>query len=85
MLSLKPHEYRINKDTGQATLTRLNPYVRLKFLEGDTPPIFIQGGVFMFEDGREIARDKLPDWAKAEVAKLSPQALKEVGLVNGKG
>jgi hypothetical protein len=84
-LSLKPHEYRRSKDNpGLATLTKLNPYIRLKTLGGDDPPIYIQRGVFMYEDGEEIPRAKLPPWAVEEVKKLTPKAKKEVGLGDDK-
>lgn len=82
-LSLKPHEYRRDSN-GNAILTKLNPYIRIRQLGGDEPPIFIQGGQFMYEDSTVIPKDKLPSWAVEELAKLTPKAKKEVGLGNDK-
>ena len=84
MLSLKPHEYRKQPDSSSAVLTRLNPYIRLRQLGGDEPPIFIQGGLFFYEGGQEIPKAKLPAWVLEELKKLTPKARKEVGLGDDK-
>lgn len=79
--TLKPHEYRRNPDTGVASLTRLNPYVRLRRMDvPDAYPVYVQGGAFYSEDGKEIAKTDLPKWLPEELAKLSPKARKEVGI-----
>ena len=83
-LSLKPHEYRRDPNSGVAVLTKLNPYIRIRSIGGDEPPIFIQGGQFMYEDSTVIPKDKLPAWAVEELAKITPKAKKEVGLGNDK-
>jgi hypothetical protein len=55
-----------------------NPnYVRLS---NGTFPLFLQDGAIYSEDGREVDEDDLPDWFEEELAKLSPEAKKAVGL-----
>lgn len=83
MLTLRVHDYQTRKGGQSAVLTHLRPYVRLRVrLEEDVdePPIFIQGGHYYTEDGKEIAKDKLPKWVEGEVAKLSAGCKKDIGL-----
>jgi hypothetical protein len=67
-----------------ASLVQCDPYIRLKQLGGDEPPIFIQHGQFYYEDSTVVDKAKLPEWAKEQVAVLTPAARKEVGLGNDK-
>ena len=76
--TLKPHEYV--KKRGGSALLKVNPYIRIRAGE-DTPPIFIQGGVYYYEDGEKIDVKDLPDGIKDAVAKLSDKAKKDCGLI----
>lgn len=78
--TLKPHEVR--KIKGREVLVA-RPYIRLRKANEDgeaLPTVFIQNGNFYFEDGTVIEEKDLPTWVKPEIAKISPQAKKEVGL-----
>ena len=69
------HETAKDPNTGMDRITGQNPYLRLK--QGEAPPIFIQRGQAMDENGN-IIRD-LPDWFHEELAKVSPKMLAECG------
>lgn len=74
-LSLKVHHHERVPGTQESRLTRLTPYLRLSHKED--PPVYIQGGAVYSEGGPAL--ETLPDWFHAELAKLSPAALQEVG------
>ena len=76
--TLKPHEYV--KKRGGSALLKVNPYVRIRAGEDNTP-IFIQGGVYYYEDGEKIDPKDVPDEVKAVVSKLSDKAKKDCGLI----
>lgn len=75
-LSLRTHEYKTVK--GRAILTGVKPYVRLSAFDG--PPVYVQGGHFFAEGGKQIQEDQLPEWIWDEIEKMSEQARQEVGL-----
>jgi hypothetical protein len=75
--TLKPHEY-VKKRGG--SFLKVNPYVRFRAGD-DTPPIFIQGGNYYYEDGEKIEPKDVPESIKAQVNKLTDQAKKECGLI----
>jgi len=88
-LTLKPHEYSRDPDTGAIRLTSVRPYVRLsrrvtdkEHQEGieSAALIFIQGGSFYTADGEQTEESDLPEWAKEEMKKLTPRARREAGL-----
>jgi hypothetical protein len=83
MLNLKVHEYNRIRDGSRAILTKVNPYICLSKAnpEGGSTRVFIQGGKFYHEGGKEYRTSELPSWLNEEIAKLTPQARKEIGLV----
>jgi hypothetical protein len=76
--TLKPHEYERRR--GGSVVAKARPYIRLKSGE-DSPPIFIQNGVYYYEDGTQIDKKDLPEWVEKEVSKISEKAKKECGLL----
>lgn len=74
-LSLKVQHHERVPGTQESRLTRTTPYLRIS--HGQDAPIYIQGGVAYGEGGPAI--ETLPDWFHAELAKMSPAALAEVG------
>jgi hypothetical protein len=54
------------------------PHIRIK--RDDYPPIFIQNGQIMAENGVVYRKDQLPDWWDEELAKLTPYMRVEAGL-----
>jgi hypothetical protein len=77
--SLRTHVPKRGK-TGEAVIARVSPYVRLR--KADEATIFIQGGSFYYdkEGGEAIKVIDLPEWVGDELAKMTPQARREVGL-----
>jgi hypothetical protein len=77
-LSLKTHDVTVNKATGEATGTRVTPYIRL--CQGDGPPIFLQNGGYFYEGGEEVPKDKHPDWLEELQEACSRESLKACGF-----
>ena len=77
-LNLNPHKF-VNRN-GQSELQSVDYYIRLS--QGHQA-VFIQRGRFYSEGGPELTKDQLPDWLNADIAKLSPQAKKDCGLIKG--
>jgi hypothetical protein len=86
MLNLNVHEFSKPADGSRPTLTRVTPYICLSrgLPEGGSTRVFIQGGAFYHEGGKEYKRHELPPWLNEELARLTPTALREVGLVDWK-
>jgi len=76
-LSLQTHIVKKN-DNGEPVVVRSSPYIRLN-AEGESP-IYIQNGGFYFAGGQSVKFADLPDWAGDEIAKMTPEAKREVGL-----
>lgn len=82
-LDLRVHHYKRINDGSQAVLTQLKPYIALckaNDEEGGSTRVFVQNGQFFHEGGAEYKKTELPSWLSTELAKLSPDARKEVGL-----
>lgn len=75
--SLKTHLKKTSK-SGDTVLVRQQPYARLNCGEG--PPVFVQHGQPYAEGGEHLTEGKLPDWYWDELAKMTPEARREVGL-----
>lgn len=84
-LNLNPHVW----DSSQKRIVKVDPYIRLSYGESyknaankecfrKFPPIFLQKGRYYSQDGKEIA--SIPQWARDEVAKISPEALTNAGF-----
>jgi hypothetical protein len=69
------HETAKDPNTGMDRIVAENPYLRIK--QGEYPPLYIQRGQAYDESGNTFK--PLPDWAKEEIAKASPEALAKVG------
>lgn len=89
MLNLKPHKVERDNATRTDKVVSVNPYIRIssatqyensagKICYRKTPAIFLQGGRYYTEDGATVKQ--LPEWAAAEVAKISPSAMQEAGF-----
>lgn len=78
----KVHVYKKVNDGGQAVLVRSSPALRLSHRAEGEPQIniFIQEGEFYTEDGKVLPVERRPKWLGEELAKLTPEAKKEVGL-----
>ncbi len=94
MLNLKPHKVVQDNATRTDKVVSVNPYIRIssatqyensagKICYRKTPAIFLQGGRYYTEDGATVKQ--LPEWAAAEVAKISPSAMREAGFYEGNG
>lgn len=84
MLNLKPHEYRKLPNSELHGLVRINPYLRLSVREenGNQAVVYIQEGEFFDAAGKPLPTDDdVPDWVWDELAKVSVEAKKSVGLV----
>jgi len=77
-LNLSPHNFSVNPETNQPVLTRIQAYVRVR--EGDSPPLFLQGGQVYSEGGPLIPAEDWPDWLEGHIKRLSPLALEECGF-----
>lgn len=76
--SLQTHIEKASKG-GDSVIVRSQPYARLN--RQDESPIYIQNGCFYFAGGEgPIKLSDLPDWAGDELAKMTPEARREVGL-----
>lgn len=89
MLNLKPHKTVKDSSTGRTKVTGVTPYLALGYAEpyqnnkGHTlyrsrQTVYLQAGKAYGAGGKEIK--ELPDWVKAEMGKLSEQALSDVGF-----
>ena len=89
MLNLKPHKTAKDSSTGRTKVTGVTPYLALGYAEpyqnnkGHTlyrsrQTVYLQAGKAYGAGGKEIK--ELPDWVKAEMGKLSEQALLDVGF-----
>ncbi len=65
-------------DQDGKTSYQVRPYIRIKM--GDHPAVNIQSGCFYGDGGVELSRDDLPGVFWDEVAKLTKEARKSVGL-----
>ena len=63
---------------GEQVITRTTPYVKVKSAEGG--PLFLKSGHAMDENGVIIS--PLPDWVKAEVRRMSPKAIDDIGFTS---
>lgn len=83
MLNLKVHEFgKITLPNGdtRTALTRYSPYVGLSQAGDDGQShetVFFQAGQFFDQSGKPLPNP--PEWAKIQLAKMSPAALKDVG------
>lgn len=80
-LDLKPHKFEMRK--GEPIHVKTVPYVRLcaRTEDGMTQEVYIQGGQFFSgENTPPIKKADLPEWVAAEVARISPEVRREVGL-----
>lgn len=89
MLNLKPHKLETDKGTRIERVVKRDPYIRIGYAEEYknaigklcyrcAAPIFLQGGHYYVESGEQLT--ELPEWAKSEIAKLSPEALLDAGF-----
>lgn len=80
-LDLITHKFAMRK--GHPVHVATVPYVRLSKRNEDksVDVLYIQNGQFFTgENTPPIKAKDLPEWAMAEIAKLSPEAKREVGL-----
>ena len=78
-LNLTPHVYErvLNEETNtyERRLVRYEPYRRIA---QDGIAVFMQNGKFFYEGGEEA--DPVPDWALADLDKMSNEARKTYGF-----
>ena len=72
-LSLKVHHY--DDRNGRSVLVKETHYMRIEHEK--EPPLFIQKGKVYSAGGAQI--NELPSWWEAELKKVNPKALNEVG------
>lgn len=88
MLNLRTHK-TTNDRNGISRVISVEPYIRLSAAEEyknsagkvcyrRIPSIFLQRGQYYSEDGKLVS--ELPEWAKAEVDKLSDRAMRDAGF-----
>lgn len=88
MLDLRPQTMKVQKD-GTEVCVRNTPYIRIDVAEPYTTEngkklyrrqesVYLQGGRFYGADKHPMK--VIPGWVYAEVAKCSPEALKQAGF-----